>query len=479
MEAQVGYGPALILPDLNVLGSDDSPKELSPSLAQRRASKKALPSLTLALPKRASTHSGRGGEAREHDGNLPAAFTSLYEAGEVLGSGTTAVVRLAHRKSDGRPIAVKCVNSGDEEIQQFTRDEYELVKTFKHPGIVRFEALFESSCKVLICMEYCSDGSLQSYVTRNGVFDESVVRSLGYQLLRGADHLHKKRVVHRDIKPDNLLLANRASTLKITDFNSAKRIGSGDGTSVMLTDRGTPQYSAPELRLGLLWNERVDVWSSGLCLYFMLRAKLPFNIQDQEVKESLRQGVLPKVDLAEVTSCLQSLIMRALTVNMQDRPTASVLLLHEVFVAWYKSESDQPVRVASAFASLEISPSKQMHEVQPRLASYSEPFALQRRCGLVAIPSGRTEPVLDSPGSKLSMESDTPTGLSCYLLGPTNSSLSSPAFDSDENISPSPRKMMNRLEAQKNVSYANFKERRMFDALLELADRQEHRTLKS
>merc|ERR1712129_301869 len=95
----------------------------------------------------------------------------------------------------------------------------------------------------------------------------------------------------------NLLLADEnKTTLKIADFNSAKLLHSGGRSSVMLSARGTQLYVAPELRFGLQWNERVDVWASGLCIYFMCCAQQPFSSASRRNARLLQQGYLPVVD---------------------------------------------------------------------------------------------------------------------------------------------------------------------------------------
>lgn len=312
------------------------------------------------------------------------AFESTYELGDAVGSGTTSVVRLATRREDGQQIAVKCfVSNDDDEMKQFAKDEYDLVRKLRHPSIIKFEALFYCRDSVLICMELCLGGSLEEYVLgsygrdaskssaeegldssspgQTGLCEEEVML-LGSQLLRGINYLHHKRVVHRDVKPSNLLLQRGASffrtgrqQLKISDFNSAKRIGSADG--LMLTDRGTKLYTAPELRFGRLWTERIDIWGVGLCLYFMSTAALPFDNGSQEAAAALSAGYLPEVDWSCISPSLANLIRQCLTVDGFDRPPAMELLVHPCLARFQglstsaESSSRQGSKEASTAAS--------------------------------------------------------------------------------------------------------------------------------
>jgi len=144
------------------------------------------------------------------------------------------------------------------------------------------------------------------------------------------NYLHRKRIVHRDLKPANILLLN-STTLKITDFNSAKRVGASQGRSQMLTDRGDHIYSAPELRFGRLWNERVDIWACGHCFYHMRCGCLPFNITHTDDAELLRAGTLPELNLCYFSPSAENLLLQMLTVDAHNRPPAMQLLLHPMF----------------------------------------------------------------------------------------------------------------------------------------------------
>eukprot|EP00927_Polykrikos_kofoidii_P078945 TRINITY_DN75748_c0_g1_i1.p1 TRINITY_DN75748_c0_g1~~TRINITY_DN75748_c0_g1_i1.p1 ORF type:complete len:501 (+),score=73.90 TRINITY_DN75748_c0_g1_i1:74-1504(+) len=257
---------------------------------------------------------------------------SLYELGDILGSGTVSVVRRAKRRSDGRTFAVKVVAGHDDELRRFTQYEFELIRSLAHRSIVQVEALHFTFAGTLISMEFCPGGSVESHVRQRGVFKEHAAKGLGHQLVQGVSYLHQKRIVHRDLKPANLLLKAEAFELKIADFNSAKKIGSGPGSGLMLTNRGTPDYCSPELRLGMNWNERVDVWACGLCFFFMQRGTLPFNIEDRAVLKGMREGKLPDVKWNTMGQLMQNLIQQCLAFDMYDRPPAMELLLHPLFL---------------------------------------------------------------------------------------------------------------------------------------------------
>jgi len=311
------------------------------SALQKR--RQALPQLKLGLT---SCGYGGGHEAilsppagspRPYAADSCDGLSTLYKFGEVLGSGSMAVVKRAVRRSDGCQVAIKQVSTDDPEVHQFVIQEFELMRRLRHPAIITVKDLHEGPSEILICMELCPDGSVENYVAEHGVFNEGSVRSLSAHLFQGVKYLHQKRVVHRDLKPDNLNLANNATTLKICDFNSATRIGNSE---CMLSDRGTRIFSAPELRFSRLWNERVDIWACGLCVYYMSKASLPFDIEGQDANAQLQSGILPDIDFGGMSKNSINLVEQCLTVDMQDRPPAMELIRHSFLLEGCKSSQE-------------------------------------------------------------------------------------------------------------------------------------------
>jgi len=305
------------------------------------------------------------------------------------------VVHVATTVSGGIRVSVKCISSHDEEIRQFTREEYKLMRSLSHPAIVCPNAFFESSCRQMILMELFSEGSVEQYVSRHGPFAEGNAKASFQQFLAGVSYLHSQRVVHRDLKPDNLLLTDGCEQLKITDFNSATRIGCPSGKCVMLTDRGTKLYAAPELRFGLMWNERIDIWAAGFCLYFMLRGKVPFDNGDPEVSSALRAGRVPEIKWGRITPTAKSLIQTSLMHDMRDRPPAMELLLHNFFVGnvadcYTKQEEVQE----TVIGDIVVGPPCE----QSSLMEIDSLHAWLPCCGIVSLCSSRRPRLSDQSG---------------------------------------------------------------------------------
>jgi serine/threonine protein kinase len=220
----------------------------------------------------------------------------------------------------------------------FVREEYEILQSLAHPSIVKVIDIFEDPCEIWICMELLQ-GSVKQHVHCYGAFTEARARPLFEKILEGVHYLHGKRIVHRDVKPENILISNCGKEVKLGDFNSAKRLGE----SHMLTHRSTHIFSAPEYLQGI-WNERVDIWAVGMCFFFMLRGALPFVIE-HSIRSPVREyfeELLAKVKWDGIARHACHLIQLCLSVDMRDRPSAQALLHHR-FLAQHRSRG-QPVQ---------------------------------------------------------------------------------------------------------------------------------------
>ncbi|DBA02449.1 TPA: hypothetical protein N0F65_008663 [Lagenidium giganteum] len=198
-----------------------------------------------------------------------------------------------------------------------------------NPYIVSFYDAFVDRPKNCIClvMEYMGAGSLQDIVLRGGCQNEKILARIATGVLKGLAHIHQKRMVHRDIKPHNLL-ANRQGEVKISDFGLARTLN--DNTTTTKTFVGTLLYMAPERIGGGDYSYPADIWSFGLALVSVAFGRYPLPTQD---------GFFGLVDSVANEKCLElpadqfsfqcrDFVQLCLKINPEERPTAVKLLEH-------------------------------------------------------------------------------------------------------------------------------------------------------
>jgi len=192
----------------------------------------------------------------------------------------------------------------------------------------------DTSNNVCLVLEFCALGSVHCYIQKCGPLQEKDSGELMKGCIKGIDYLHTSRFVHRDLKPENLLLKGGrpgSLILKISDFGCAKQLGNNTSSSLMLTDRGSNAYVAPEVMFSLVFNERIDIWAFGFCSYYMLKGRIPFDIWKPAVAETLGRGGLPKICWEGISCLMKDFIRHCLTVKMENRPAAIELFLSPMF----------------------------------------------------------------------------------------------------------------------------------------------------
>jgi serine/threonine protein kinase len=226
------------------------------------------------------TSTPRSGDSERH----PLLFDQ-YEVEKVLGSGAMGVVYLARDLRIGRRVALKMLRARgpghDDDLAQesFHRlhREAQLSGSLLHPNIVALhEVGWEARRITYLAMEYVEGESLLSLFRRNGALDEAAAIRIASDLLRGLAYAHAQGIIHRDIKPGNVLVSLTGQA-KLADFGIA-RSASANFTELTHQDRliGTPHYMAPEQIAGLELDARADLFSIGVVLYEMLSGKRPF-----------------------------------------------------------------------------------------------------------------------------------------------------------------------------------------------------------
>ncbi|KAF8890719.1 kinase-like domain-containing protein [Infundibulicybe gibba] len=199
---------------------------------------------------------------------------------QTLGEGEFGKVKLGLHNQWAEEVAVKLIRRGnvDSTVRMSKVErEIEVLRTLKHPNIVRLYDVIETDKYIGIILEYASGGELFDHILAHRYLREKDAAKLFSQLISGVWYIHQKKIVHRDLKLENLLL-DRHRNVIITDFGFANRF-EHRADDLMQTSCGSPCYAAPELVIseGLYVGSAVDIWSCGVILYAMLAGYLPFD----------------------------------------------------------------------------------------------------------------------------------------------------------------------------------------------------------
>lgn len=199
-----------------------------------------------------------------------------YTLQGILGRGGMGVTFLARRNRDGLPVAIKVPHEhlldNQEFVQRFLR-EAALGSTLHHPNIIRIYESDKLNSLPYIVMELIDGETLEKKLTREGALPVAEALEITREIALALDYVRLKKVVHRDLKPDNVMMLKRGG-LKVMDYGIARIMGS-PGLTATEAYLGTPTYSAPEAMSGQV-DQQSDLYSLGIILYRMLVGMPPF-----------------------------------------------------------------------------------------------------------------------------------------------------------------------------------------------------------
>lgn len=266
-----------------------------------------------------------------------------YELGGVVGRGGMALVYLARDREHDRPVAVKVLADNlavDPELRRrFTR-EAELAERLSHSNVVQVLDSGEADGRAYIVLEYVDGPNLAEELRRLGRFEPTRAAELGAQAAAALAHAHEQGLVHRDVKPQNLLLA-RDGTLKVSDFGIARLI---DGTQLTQigTVLGTAAYLAPEQAAGEQTTGAADVYALGAVLYELLTGEPPYGadtVTELLVRRSEQDPPPPGALAPGIPAELDSLVLACLREDPEARPSAREVEL------MLRGELEPPTRI--------------------------------------------------------------------------------------------------------------------------------------
>ncbi|XP_066292021.1 uncharacterized protein [Branchiostoma lanceolatum] len=244
-----------------------------------------------------------------------------YEMGEVIGEGQFSKVLVAYCPKMRRKVAVKVISkrkSPKEYLRDFAPREVSILQHLNHTYMIDIYRALEDQRNVYLVMEYAPNGDLHDYINTKGHLDEAESRALFRQLIEAVAYLHRARVVHRDIRPENCLLAE-GNQLKLADFGFARW---NRNKEILSTYCGCYGYAAPEVVEGDPYDgEKSDVWSMGATLFSMLNGREPF--PDSGDIGILLNSMAQKMRFHQKTSKeARVFVRRMMSLDPDARPTA-------------------------------------------------------------------------------------------------------------------------------------------------------------
>ncbi|XP_072328865.1 NUAK family SNF1-like kinase 1 isoform X1 [Scyliorhinus torazame] len=200
-----------------------------------------------------------------------------YQILQTLGSGAYGKVKKAQETATGRTVAIKSVRKDkvQEELDRIhIQREMEIMASLNHPNIIRIYEVFENKDKIVIVMDYCSNGELYDYVNERHRLSENEARKAFRQIVSAIHYCHKKGIVHRDLKLENILLDENFN-VKLADFGLSNLYHKDQ---LLETYCGSPLYASPEIVNGFPYQgPEVDCWALGVLLYTLVYGTMPFD----------------------------------------------------------------------------------------------------------------------------------------------------------------------------------------------------------
>ena len=257
-----------------------------------------------------------------------------YEIHELIGIGGMANVYRCTDTLDDREVAIKILKdeflNNEEFIRRF-KNESKAIAMLSHPNIVKVYDVSFGDIIQYIVMEYIDGITLKEYIERQGVIEWKDALHLTTQVLRALQHAHESGIVHRDIKPQNIMLL-QDGTIKVTDFGIARF---SDKATRTMTDQaiGSVHYIAPEQARGDVTDGKTDIYSVGVMLYEMLAGKLPFD-GDTAVSVALMQlnetPRRPREINPSIPVGLEQITIRAMEKEPEKRYTSAAEMLSDI-----------------------------------------------------------------------------------------------------------------------------------------------------
>ncbi len=247
-----------------------------------------------------------------------------YQIEKLLGTGGMSVVFKATDILDGSAVTIKMLRdeiADDKDALARFINESKVVSMLSHPNIVTIRAMSVKTRRKYLVMEYIDGISLRTYMDKRGALDFEEVISFSEQILAALEHAHSRGIVHRDIKPQNILVL-KDGIIKVTDFGIAKLPENKKGETIADSAIGTVSYISPEQAAAKPTDHRSDLYSFGIMMYEMATGTLPFDDERPMAVLMMQMNtdpIPPRKHNKRIPRGLQSLILTAMEKDPKKR----------------------------------------------------------------------------------------------------------------------------------------------------------------
>lgn len=261
----------------------------------------------------------------------------IIRYGEKIGNGAFGCVYKGLRKRDKLPVAIKLIEKKklSSNTIRCVAVEVSVLERLNHPNIVKFHDMYEDYHAFYVCLEYVPGGELLDRITKKSVYTENQARDVCKVILGALKHVHDHNIVHRDVKPQNLIMQNQIDDTAVTliDFGFAAEAPEPTLTGLI----GTSIYMAPEIYNRRPYGKPVDMWAFGVVVFILLSGYAPFSDENQdELVESVTTASI-SFD-ATYWTCTspeaKDFISQLLTVDPISRLTVDQALRHPWVSCW-------------------------------------------------------------------------------------------------------------------------------------------------
>lgn len=336
-----------------------------------------------------------------------------YQLVERIGGGGMAIVYKAKCLLLNRYVAVKILRSeftDDEEFVKRFRIEAQAAASLNHPNIVSIYDVGKQDDAQYIVMEFIDGITLKDYINQNGALPWKEAVSIAIQICSALEQAHKNHIVHRDIKPHNIMLTSEGIA-KVTDFGIARAVTSATITMVGSTI-GSVHYFSPEQARGGYTDEKSDLYSLGVTLYEMVTGQVPFDGESPvavALKHIQEKAERPADLNPTVPKGVNDLILKAMKKNQNLRYQSASEMLNDL----HRTLSEPNARIVGSNISEDL-PTKKMQavgtDIEPIYENEDEDMKDDSPSGVIRTKIGNATVINDENGSYAVFETNTSEG---------------------------------------------------------------------